>query len=94
MVAIDGSEYSLKAAEYAQAITKSFAAQLYAFSKKQSSLVAVAHTYIGSSQRPSTARVCGEEEYKFDYSRIYYFTHLTLLKYEIREYHMPGYQCL
>lgn len=30
MVAIDGSEHSLKAAEYAQAITKSFAAQLYA----------------------------------------------------------------
>ena len=30
MVAIDGSEYSLKAAEYSQAITKSFAAQLYA----------------------------------------------------------------
>jgi nucleotide-binding universal stress UspA family protein len=30
MVAIDGSEHSMKAAEYAQAITKSFAAQLYA----------------------------------------------------------------
>jgi nucleotide-binding universal stress UspA family protein len=30
MAAIDGSEHSMKAAEYAQAITKSFAAQLYA----------------------------------------------------------------
>lgn len=30
MVAIDGSEHSMKAAEYAQAITKSFSAQLYA----------------------------------------------------------------
>jgi nucleotide-binding universal stress UspA family protein len=31
MVAIDGSEYSFKAADYALGVAKSFGAQLYAF---------------------------------------------------------------